>query len=184
MNAKEFNDIWHRIAQKELLPAGFIRNGNSYLSISGTTIFQFSKNSHKTNFTGFLYGYTHTFLESWTDEFPTKWPLNIEQLMLAFSKDSLNQCANVGLKKGSVLALTYSNGNRNLHTDFPIIMFDQWNETEAETYISECVNSAKTSGLKILKELNPTISIELLEGKVEDSFMPARWLRALKENGA
>jgi hypothetical protein len=182
MNAKEFNELWHKIAEKELLPAGFIRNGNSYLTIQDTVVFQFSKSSQKTSFTGFLYGYTHSFLEIWTNEFPQKWPLALEQLMLVFSKETLNHCANVGIKKGAVLSLEYSNGKKNLSSDFPIVIFEQWSKSDALKYIEESVLRAKIDGLNILKELNPMISIELLSGKVKGSFMPEKWLEMLKKN--
>jgi len=182
MNAKEFNEIWHNIAEKELLPVGFIRNGNSYLSIYNTVVFQFSKSSQKTSFTGFLYGYTHTFLESWTNEFPVKWPLNSEQLMLVFSNQTLSHCAKIGVEKGAVLALEYSNGKKNLSSDFPILNLEQWTKSDAEEYVSKSVLTAKTEGLKILKELNPAVSVGLLSGNVNGSFMPERWLKMLKKN--
>jgi len=180
MNAKDFNNIWHKIAEKELLPAGFIRSGNSYLAMNGTTVFQFYKNTHKTKFTGFLYGYTHSFLETWTNEYPTKWPLLLEQLIFVFSGELLQECELKGLEKGAILALDYSQGKRDLHKDFTELNIDNWNEKEAEDYVLKSISIAKIEGRKILQKLDVLKCIELLEGKVTDSFMPEKWLLNLK----
>ena len=181
MKAKEFDEIWHKTATKELLQSGFIRNGSCYLKTNGTAILQFSKTSQKTIFTGFQFSYTHTFLETWTDEYPKKWPLLREQFLLTFSKLNLIKCAKKGLLDEAVLVLDYSNGKRNINSDFPMIALTEMTNSEINNYIGENVMAAKLEGIKILNELTIDTAIKLLSGKVDDSFMPKRWLKTLED---
>ena len=184
MKAQEFNEIWHRIAQKQLLPKGFIRVGNSYIKTNETSLFQLSKQTFKTNFHGFMYGYTHTFFPKWGEEYPSKWPLNLEELMLVFSEDTLKRCDSKGLKRRSVLALEYSNGKRNLLEDFPVINMENWSENDAIKFVSNAVEVAENEGLRILKDLTPNVSAGILKGNTNDAFMPKIWLDMLVKNGA
>ncbi|MEX1003357.1 MAG: hypothetical protein WDZ35_14655 [Crocinitomicaceae bacterium] len=184
MKAQEFNEIWHSIAQEQLLKSGFIRIGNTYIALSGTTLLQFSKQTQKTNFHGFMYGYTHTFFPKWAEEYPSKWPLNWEELMLVFSQENLKECAQKGLEKRAVLALDYSNGKRNLLEDFLMIDLEDWSEARITEYVSESVALAQNEGLRILYDLNPSVSANILKGNVKDTYMPQIWLNLLRENGA